>query len=298
MTRIKRLLREPLFHFAVLGAALFGLNFVLGDRSADTQPRIEVTAGDIERLRTIWERQRQRPPTEAELRGLIETQLREEVLYREALAMGLDKNDAVVRRTLAQKVEFLTEDLLAAAEPSTADLERYFEQNAESYRVPGRLSFVQIYFSPDRHGAQTEALAREVLDVLSANPRAAAEAGEGLGDPIMLEYAYADASTYDIESIFGRGFAAAIAELAPGQWQGPIESGFGLHLVYIESHTPSRIPSIADVLPAVLRDYEQVRRDEMAQAFYARLRQRYRIVIDEAAITGATISVNVTEPAQ
>lgn len=285
---MSKLLREPLFHFALLGAAIFGVNALWSSADTDAQPRIDIAAADIEHLRTIWQRTWQRPPTPEELRGAVEARVREEVLYREALAMGLDQHDTVVRRRLAQKLEFLSEDLMTLAEPSVEELERYFIQHSEQYREPTRLTFTQIYFSTDRHGVETDAVAREALLALTAAGGSPPEAGEGRGDRLYtMEYAYTDQSVRSIARIFGQDFVDAIADLPAGSWQGPIASGYGLHLVFVSERVPGELPSFEDARETVLRDFEQTRRDEAARAFYEQLKQRYQIMIDEKALSAA-----------
>lgn len=295
---MNRVFREPLLHFALLGTVIFGINVLFSDSTTETKPQIEITAADIEHLRTLWQRTWQRPPTPEELRGAIDARVREEILYREALAMGLDKDDTVVRRRLVQKLEFLSEDVVTLAEPSTAALEHYFKEHVERYREPARLSFAQVYFSTDRHGLQAEAMASEALLALTAGAGSPVEAGQGLGDRFLLDYAYGDESMQDISRKFGRDFADAIAQLPPGQWHGPILSGYGLHLVYIEDRTPGRTPALAEVRDVVLRDYEQAKREEAAQAFYDRLKQRYRIAIDEKALSSVAHTGLVAETMQ
>jgi hypothetical protein len=285
---MSKLLREPLFHFALLGAVIFGVNALLSKPATDAQPRIEITAADVEHLRTIWQRTWQRPPTSEELRGAVEARVREEVLYREALSMGLDQHDTVVRRRLAQKLEFLSEDLMTSAEPRAEDLERYFIQHSEQYREPTRLTFTQIYFSTDRHGVDTDAVARETLLALTAAGGSPPDAGESLGDRLYtMDYSYTDQSIRAIARLFGQDFADAVAELPPGSWQGPVASGYGLHLVFVTERVSGELPSIEDAREAVTRDYEQARRDEAARAFYEQLKQRYQIVIDENALGAA-----------
>lgn len=279
--------REPLLHFALLGAVIFGVNAFLNDGAAKTKPQIEITAADIEHLRALWQRTWQRPPTPKELQGAIDARVREEILYREALAMGLDKDDTVIRRRLVQKLEFLSEGVATSVEPNSAELHRYLKEHAERYREPARLSFMQVYFNTDRHGPQTETITRKALQALSAGGGSPMEAGRGYGDRFVLGYAYGNESIADISHKFGQGFADAIAPLPPGRWHGPIASGYGLHLVYIEDRTPARTPPLAEVRDAVLHDYEQAKREKVMQAFYERLKQRYHIVIDEAAFRRA-----------
>lgn len=296
MCNLKRVLREPLLHFALLGAMIFGLNLWLNVPTAQTRPRIEITAAEIEHLRTLWQRTWQRPPTPEELRGLIDTRVREEILYREALAMGLDKEDTVVRRRLVQKLEFLSEDVATMVEPNEENLERYFLDHAEHYREPVRLSFAHVYFSADRHGQQTGALAKRALQLLTANGGAPAEGGRGLGDHLFaIEYDYVDQGVPEVARTFGKDFADEIAQLPTSRWQGPVLSGFGLHLVYINDRVHGRMPALSDVRDAVLRDYEQARREEASQGFYARLKQRYEIIVGQMVLSGAVRAESLAE---
>lgn len=283
-SNISKWLKEPLVRFLIIGAVIFAVNAWVNTSDNNAQPSIEITASDIDRLRTLWQRKWQRPPTSDELHGLVDAEIREEILYREALAMGLDEDDTIVRRRMAQKLEFLTEDLMALNEPTEEEVTKYFLENADKYREPAKLSFTHIYFSSDRRGVNAEADAQQALLNLSALGGSPIEAGRDLGDRFMLDSSYDQFSVNDIARWFGRNFADAIEKLPQGRWQGPIVSGYGIHLVYVTNHIPGRLPDLGEVSDAVLRDYQQQKRDEANVAFYARLKQRYHISIDEAAL--------------
>lgn len=296
---LKRLLREPLLHFALFGAIIFAVNAWLNGPGTQARPRVDMTPAEIEHLRTLWQRTWQRPPTPGELRGAIDARVREEILYREALAMGLDKDDTVVRRRLMQKLEFLSEDILVTGEPKAEDLEAYFREHAERYREPARISFSQVFFNVDRHGIETDAKARTALQILTATENALATAGQGLGDHLFtIESDYFDHSLLDIARTFGKEFADRITELQTGQWQGPVASGYGLHVVFIKERTSGRMPALAEVRESVVRDYEQARREEASKAFYARLKERYDIVIDQTALNAAAPAGSLAEVAR
>ncbi|WP_455210252.1 peptidylprolyl isomerase [Kaarinaea lacus] len=281
---ISKWLKEPLVRFLIIGAAIFAVNAWVTNSDDNAQPKIEVTATDIDRLRTLWQRKWQRLPSTEELQGLIDAEIREEILYREALAMGLDKDDTIVRRRMAQKLEFLTEDLMALNEPTDEELIKYFRENAGKYREQAKLSFTQIYFSGDRRGVKAETDAQQALLNLNALGGSAVEAGLEMGDRFMLDSVYDQLSISDIARWFGRSFADEVEKLPQGSWQGPIKSGYGIHLVYVTSHIPGRLPDYAEVSDAVLRDYQQQKREETNRAFYARLKQRYHISIDKTAL--------------
>ena len=277
-------LQEPLVRFLIIGAAIFAINAWVNNSDQGAKPSVDITAADIDRLRTLWQRKWQRPPTHAELQGLVNAEIREEILYREALAMGLDKDDTIVRRRMAQKLKFLTEDLMALKDPNNEELMNYYEKHADKYREPARLSFTHIYFSSDRRGFNAEADAQQALLNLNAKGGSPVDAGQALGDRFMLDSNYDQLTIPDIARLFGGKFANALEKLPQGGWQGPVTSGYGVHLVYITEHIPGRLPDLAEVRDAVSRDYQQQKREAANQAFYARLKQRYNISIDQTAL--------------
>jgi hypothetical protein len=273
--RLRTLVREPLAHFLLIGAALFFIFNVADLANRPEDDRIVISEGDIQRLALTWQKQWMRPPTPQELQGLIDAQIREEVLYREARAMGLDEGDTIVRRRLAQKIEFLSEDLAAQTEPSEQELLDFLESEHERFRLPLRLSFTQVYVSPDRRGASAEADARRILDQL----RRGADPG-GLGDRLMLQSRFADRSVDEIDRLFGTGFGASLAELEGGVWQGPVESGYGYHLVRIDRRVESRMPLLEEIRNEVRNELISRRRKQANEEMVSRLRAKYRVVIE------------------
>jgi len=271
--------REPLVHFLAIGALLFGIHLYLNDPYASSSnARIEVSANDIELLRARWVKQWQRPPIADELQGLIEAHVREEVLYREALALGLDKDDTIVRRRMAQKMEFLVADAAVPTEPDKTELRAYFEANQERYREPVRLSFTHIYFNPDRRGSSAQTDAEAVLTRLQATEQPHRRARD-LGDRFMLAQDYVEKGVPDIARDFGPAFAQRLIELEPGEWQGPIASGYGLHLIYVSDRVESRLLDFAAVSEKVRSDFLVDKRREANELAYQRLRERFKIVI-------------------
>ena len=268
---LRWVLREPLSYFLMAGAALFALAEVAGD---DDGRRIVISAAERGRLADQWQAQMGRPPTATELEALIEQWIREEIYYREAIAMGLDENDVIIRRRLAQKLTFLTEDLATAEAPNEAALADYHQRHREHYLEPARWSFEHRYFSSER---------RERADADAGEALARLQAGEGggavaQGDPFMLQRSYAERSQREIAEAFGREFAAAIVDLPVGTWQGPVPSAYGWHVVKVEGrHSPRALP-FAEVAERVAADLRQDQRRDANEAFYASLRGRYEIV--------------------
>ena len=281
----KRVLREPLVHFLAIGALLFVLFGLASDDRAAVGNRIEITSADVEQLVLIFQKQWQRAPDARELKGLMNARVREEVLYREALAMGLDKEDTIVRRRLAQKVEFLMGDAGGVTEPDDETLRAYYEENADRYREPQRLSFSQVYFNTDRRGEQAANDAEALLARLRAVSPPVTRATEA-GDPFMLPLSYVDRRTDEIARDFGPSFAQEIGKLEPGQWDGPITSGYGLHLVYIDSREDGGLPPLDQVRSRVVNDWQYDQKQAADARIYEHLRSRYEVVMPAGLTDG------------
>ena len=213
--RLRRVIQEPLAHFLILGAGLFLLYGYVADTAPERPDKILVDEGELARLSEQFRRTWMRPPAREELAGLAEDFVKEEILYREALALGLDKDDLVIRRRMRQKMEFLNADLAERREPTDAELQAYLDANPEKFRLPPRYSFRQIYLGPDTEGVARRAadlLARLQADpTLGADPRA-------LGDPTLLPPGLELASEQAIAATFGTEFADVMSGLAKAAW--------------------------------------------------------------------------------
>ncbi len=276
---MKTLLREPLLYFLLLGGVFFLVYQQFSNnysRDPDQREEILVSQARIEALQQGFKKTWQRFPSAAELARLIDGFVREEIYYREALALGLDRDDAVVRRRLRQKLEFISEDLIALAEPDDRELQAYLDTNADAYRQPTVYRFRQVYLNPNKRGEQVESDAMALLARLQDGSADAAIAG----DSIMLQYQFENASDRIIEREFGRPFVQQLAQLPTGNWQGPIVSGFGLHLVYVAARVDGEVPQLDQVRSQVLRDWTSVERKEANKAIYEGLRKRYKIITE------------------
>jgi len=283
--RIKRILKEPLLHFLLLGAGLFIIHAMTSNaRGGGGSEEIVVTTGQIEHLAVGFAKTWQRPPTTEELTGLIRDYVRNEVYYREAVAMGLDKNDIVIRRRLRQKMEFISEDIAAQAEPSDADLNAYLQAHPESFRVDQRFTFQQIYLNPEEHGDNLASDAEHLLARLN-QPDSQADPST-LGDSFLLAHRFVSMPAGEVVKQFGESFAAKLPELAIGHWVGPVESGYGVHLVLVSARTDGRLPELSEVRDAVRREWENARRREANEQFYKELLGRYTVTIEGLEPTG------------
>ena len=274
-----KIFKEPLLYFLLLGGALFGLyESVSIDRNTNAAnlEEILVTEGRIQVLKLGFEKIWQRPPTTTEIDGLIESYIREEVLYREALAMGLDRDDPIVRRRMNQKIEFLSEDLAGLVEPAEEELQAYLDANSESYRLPTIISFRQVYLNPEKYGDGAENVALKLLANLQSGEVKASDAG----DALMLNQQYTNVSERNIERVLGRQFLEGLHEIELGIWTGPVVSGFGWHLVNLSDRSDGVIPKLDEVRDLVIRDWGAEKRKQTNAAFYDALRKRYTVTVE------------------
>ncbi len=277
---MKRLLREPLLHFLLLGGALFAISRVVNPSTGAAAPprQIVLTLDDLRQLQIGFAAQWQRPPNEQEMLGLLESRIKEEILYREALAMGLDKDDTIVRRRMAQKMEFLAEDVSASHEPTTEELKAWFGKNTKLFTQPARVTFRHLYFSPDRRGKSAWSDATAALGKLAGKP-ASFPGAAALGDPFMFQDYLADRTPDQIAKDFGPLFARALFVQKPGAWSGPIESGYGWHLVFVDSLTPERAAAFEEVEPDVKTAWLATRKAEAWDKAYKAMRAKYELVL-------------------
>jgi hypothetical protein len=268
-----RYLKDPLILFLAFGLIIFFAERTFST-GADGDYLIEITPGQQARIFDQWQAQMGRPPTEQEASGLLDQWIREEIFYREARKLGLDENDTIIRRRLAQKLTFLNEDLANAEAPSEAELVEFFQANLDAFLIPERFSFEHRYFSSDRR------------DDAEADARVALTDPGNAGDPFILQKNYAERSAREIGDLFGREFAEALGGLdrtRSEQWQGPIPSAYGWHLILLTGAEESREPLMSEVMEALQRDFLQERRRTANDDFFQSLKSRYEIVLLESA---------------
>jgi parvulin-like peptidyl-prolyl isomerase len=295
MSQRAQFLKEPLLHFLVIGAVLFGAYAWLNRDGNDAGVRqVRLAESDVRWLKETFALQWQRDPTEEELRGLVRGFVKEELLARQAQELGLDKDDIVVRRRLAQKMTFLLQDNSRRAEPSDDDLHRLYQaqrsqaQSSQAQTGPRslftrpRLSFTHIFFSRDQR-ADAAADAREALGELS-RPDAGAPAGK-MGDRVSIKSEFSNADERAVANQFGAKFAAKIFDLEPGPWQGPIESSQGLHLVRITELVPARLRPFDEIREQLVELWHEQSQRENEERYFVGLLKKYRVVPDESLKT-------------
>ncbi len=278
---LKRFIREPLVQFLFIGSCIYGLFFLFGqgeEEPGDNVLRVDMAM--IDGLIGQWENRWGRAPTRDEIHGLIDNYVREEVLYRQAVAMGLNKDDPITRRRMAQKLEFLSSDLASAQEPAEGELEQFFADNEADYRSGVHVTFLQVFFNPDSRKNATiddaEAELRKLEEMGTPDP-----ATLQAGDRSLVGSHFTNVDETTIARQLGGGFAESVMRLEPGQWHGPVLSGFGVHLVYIFELEPGHTPEFETVKDQVREDWLEARRQEFNAEFLENLKSRHNIVIDE-----------------
>jgi len=292
---MKRLLREPLVHFLLLGALLFGVYAYVDRGRGGVEPsrQIQLSLDDLAQLAMLFQSQWRRDPTPEEWSRMVETKVQEEVLYREGLAMGLDKEDAIVKRRMAQKMQFIAEDVAAARAPTEAELRAWFEKNADKFKEPTRVSFRHLYFSPDKRGVRAKDDAIGALGKLAGQPEDAKFAAT-LADPFMFQEYYRDRAPDYLGKEFGPVFALAVVKLPAGSWQGPIESGFGWHLVYVDTKVPGRVPSFEEIEGNVKTAWLSEQKATAWEKAYRDMRAKYTVYLPGLPDAQATARVAAT----
>jgi len=262
-------LKEPLLHFLLAGGLLFAA-YAWINQGEDNEPRVvRISEAEVNWLRETWTRQWSRQPDEQELRGLVTGYLKEGLLAREAQELGLDENDTVVRRRLAQKMEFLVKDTARLAEPDEAELRRLYDDNRARYQTLARISFAQIYF-------RSEPAALQGLEDLATH--SAAE----LGYPTLMERDYTDTDEQTVTSLFGPDFAEALFALEPSTWHGPVPSGYGFHLVRISEHQAAQPRPFDEVRSQLTEEWHRAQQIKTTEQFLAGLLKKYNVVVDES----------------
>lgn len=282
---LKRFLKEPLLHFLILGLVLFAAYDIVGPTGAGKPDNVVVTTAKIEQLASVFVLTWQRPPNAEELKGLIDDYVKEEIYSREALALGLDKDDPVIRRRLRQKLEFVNEAGVDAAAPTDADLETYLRAHPAEFEKEPTMALQQVFLNPQRHGDTIEQDAAAIRNILRANPSADLTT---FGDVTLLPSELPLSSKTAIAQTFGPEFADALDKVPPGEWTGPISSGFGLHIVRVSKRQAGGFPELSDIREAVVQNWRNDKRRDRDEAKFNEILKRYRVTIESPSAAGAS----------
>jgi hypothetical protein len=269
-------MREPLLQFLAIALVLFVANqWIHGSSVQFSSERITIEQGRVQQIAESYRLLSGRLPSRAELQVLVNDFADEEVAYREAIAMGLDADDTIIRRRMRQKLEFLAEDAEASEEPTDEQLASWLAEHAADYRLPERVSFRQIMASADVHGRRVNEAAAALLEQL----RSGADVSR-LGDPSMLPSTLPPTTQHGVAALFGETFADALFEHAGEGWFGPVVTPLGSHLILILAREPARAPVLAEIRGKLRSDWIEARRRGLREQFLARLRQRYSVVVE------------------
>ncbi len=272
---MKKLFKEPFFHFIIIGIALFFL-YGLVNKGTDTKNTIIINDFDLDNITSSFEMQWKRDPTEQELQSIINQNIKQEIFYQEALKMNLDHNDEIIKRRLSQKMQFLSNDIAALSEPTDEVLKTYYKENFEKYLTPTTYSLYQITFSPDKRKDNY----KDAIETLKQFPEASFEEMQPWGDKLPFSYYFEEANANELGLQLGSKFRDALETQEINNWTGPVPSGFGFHLVYITNKTPPQLPGYEKVKNEVIRNYEYDNQNETNELIYQELKKQYDIQFD------------------
>ena len=278
---ILKIIKNPLLHFLLIGGAIYwGYTALTTEATPEPTNTIRISKGEIQWLRDSWEKRWRRAPTKEEFQGLLDEYTRETVLYRHAMAMGLDENDIIIRRRLTQKLGFLFRDLADLKPPTEQELRGYFEANVKQYQEPEVMTFTNVFIDPDRRGEKTIPEAKALLEKLKKQKEPTRETGN-LGDPFMLQNYYPTRNKQEISKLFGAEFAKSLFGLSAGKWHGPVLSGYGTHLVYIHDRTTPPPPDFKATRDRVLQNWIDAKRKRLYDEQCAAILDRYNVIIED-----------------
>jgi hypothetical protein len=276
---IRTLLGEPMLHFLLIGIALFGAYRWVAPGDSGGR-RIVITQGVVADLVTQHVAARGREPSTIELNHLIESYVRDEILYREGVRLGLERDDIVVKRRVRQKIEMIAEEDASTRAPTDEDLSAYLTANQARFVQPAILTFEQVFLGQPTSGpgvVHAVAVTREGLRS-GTDP-------EKLGKPTLLPYRMTLTPADLVARDFGASFAAALEKVPVGEWMGPIASSFGAHYVRVSDRTPAAAPQLAAVRDHVVREWENQRRQRARNDAYTKMRGEYQVSIETKLAT-------------
>jgi hypothetical protein len=279
MKWLNKTIREPLFQFFIIGALIYLAYGLFNQDIKEQENVIVITKGEIQWLEDNWVKTRNRPPSSDERQGLINQHVRQKVMYKTAVEMGLDQDDMIIERRMVQKLEFLTSDIMTTPEPQAGELEKYYRDSQMEYKTSSAITITQIFFDPDKRERRTLTDAENALKILrkrgEPNNR-----DTGFGDVFMLQSYYSMISDVELAKLFGRAFASEVFTLEPGNWYGPLLSGYGTHLLYVHELREGTLPAFEEISDVVKVDWEKKKLEELNDLYEEGLLSRYEIIIE------------------
>lgn len=272
---MKTLLREPLLHFVLIGAAVFAFYAWAGARADKTERTIHISAAEMERMAALYTSEAGTLPSAQDVQAMLASYVRDIALAREARRLGLDKDDTIIERRLAQKMSFMISDLETTPKASEAELRAHYAAHADRFERPGHISFRHVFIAQGS-GTDTESL-------LAALNAASPPDWKSLGDPFMMQREYGDLPPREITRIFGQEFTRALTQMkAQHKWTGPVSSAFGQHLIWLSQNDPPSLPPFDEVRAAVEADWQDEARRRANEEAITDIVARYDVIIEGA----------------
>lgn len=272
---MRNIFKEPLFHFLLLGALIFALYGIV-NRQTDDERTILIDDFDMNNIIASWEMQWKRLPTDEELKNLVQQNIKQEIFYQEALKMNLDHNDEIIKRRLSQKMQFLSNDLAAMNEPSDEDIQKYYDLHFTAYLSPYKFSFYQIVFNQDNRNdplGDAEAFMSQINNL-------SIEEVKTKGDTLPFPFFFENIDADELNRQLGNDFSKSLEKIKKGSWTGPVQSGFGYHLIYLTDKTGPQIPEIESIKDDLLRDMEYDNQKQLNDLIFTELKKNYSIEFD------------------
>lgn len=294
MSKIKDTLikwaKQPVVQFMLIGLVMFLVDtYIIQAKYADNEDEYKVylTAGEVNSMKEVWLSKWQRPPTDIEMEGMVNQRVEEVILFREAKKIGLDKNDDIIRQRLAQKLEFLSGDLVKPDSATAEEVHTYFEQNIETYTTPENITITQLFVDPNIHGDLLEKEVNIRLAKLNHLDPSSDEINQ-YGDQFSLQTYFPDKPQMELAKLFGSEFATSIFELETDQWVGPVNSQYGVHLVYVMHKNPAVFPEFETVKKQVTEDLQRERQIELNNLYIEGILTRYEVIVEEEDLFSST----------
>ena len=287
MSRIKNILTkwiaQPVVQFMGIGLVMFLVNtYILQADGSNNEDEftVSLTAGEVKSMQEMWTSRWQRPPTEPEMQGMINQRVEEAILFREAVKIGLDKNDDIIRQRMSQKLEFLSNDLVKPDSASVKEIKEYFDLNIENYITPESVTITQLFVDPKLHGTKLGEEIKTRLTTLNGLDAVSYEISS-YGDQFSLQEYFPDKKQIELAKLFGSEFASEIFELETDEWLGPIKSQYGVHLVYISHKNPAVIPELKSIKKLVVEDLQREKQNKINKLYIDGILSRYKVIIED-----------------
>lgn len=275
--------KQPVIQFMIIGVVMFLVQTYIINADTDTTEddyKIYLTAGEVKSMEEVWTSKWQRPPTEIEMKGMVNQRVEEAILFREAKKIGLDKNDNIIRQRMAQKLEFLTNDLVKPDSVSIEEVKLYFTENTNQYTTPANITMIQLFVNPKNYGDSLDKEIATRLAKLNRMDPASPKIAE-LGDQFSLQTYYPDKPHLEFAKLYGSDFATRIFELETEKWVGPVNSQYGAHLVYIMNKNPALITEFNTIKELVTEDLQREKQIELNNKYINGILSRYEVVVEE-----------------